>query len=470
MRFKRTVVIFILMIMMLVFSACNKESNQEPINIILSGDIEGHFANINLSNLNQQAFNDDNTEYKGYKLSEVLDLINVLNNDYWILLTASDKVSAKIDGSTIHLVYIIVENGSLTIKAPSHPRLVGIKDLIEITVISKDHIDDGLRLVNEDNTSIISYGNVKLMLFDEVAENYKFEIVAYKYMPKESLSVKDITSFNDNILYFENNDIIKGSVSGKIIWLNGKLTYQLENTLYESIYGIVSQTETVLFDAYYTMKSALDSGERVMFILPDGLSLQQVKHYADDLTLFKDNYTIAASVNPAISNVALASIITGISPYNNGIVQRGIKAPACSDIFDYALSLNKTVKYIEGNGNLLITSVPPILNAADANGFTDTNVFNSAIRALEDDPDLIFIHFHGIDDVNHAYSPISIEAKNQIIKIENYVLQLIAAFEGTVIILSDHGAITYYDNDNIAMGKHGVFHTNDMLVPFYVFN
>ena len=114
-----------------------------------------------------------------------------------------------------------------------------------------------------------------------------------------------------------------------------------------------------------------------------------------------------ASVHPAISNVALASMLTGVSPYENGIVKREVKPPKVGDIFEYALSQGKKVKYIEGNSTLITTSIQPILNAPDIDGFTDANVFNSARTALEDELDLIFIHFHGIDDINHEYSPIS---------------------------------------------------------------
>ncbi|NCA67352.1 MAG: hypothetical protein EOM87_04740, partial [Clostridia bacterium] len=204
------------------------------------------------------------------------------------------------------------------------------------------------------------------------------------------------------------------------------------------------------------------------FILPDGFSLEQAEYCREYLTILKDGYVTCASVNPAISNVALAAIVTGKSPYLTGITERGVKAPAYQDIFDYALSKDKSVVYIEGNGNLIVTNIAPIYNLPDFDGYTDSNVYNSALTALEGDPDLIFVHFHGIDDVNHEYSPISEKAREKIIEIDGYIQQLVAQFEGVVIIVPDHGAVTYYNEESAPKGKHGIFEKDDMLIPYYI--
>ncbi|MDD4315785.1 MAG: alkaline phosphatase family protein, partial [Clostridia bacterium] len=172
------------------------------------------------------------------------------------------------------------------------------------------------------------------------------------------------------------------------------------------------------------------------------------------------------SVNPAISNLALATLVTGVSPYHTGITERGIKAPAQQDIFAYAAQKGKSVSYIEGNGNLILTSVEPVLNLPDAEGYTDNNVYNSAVDALEE-TDFLFVHFHGIDDVNHEYSPLSVEAKTKILEVEGYIESLVEDFDGTVIIVPDHGSVTVTNGDKTE-GKHGLFLNGDMFVPYYV--
>lgn len=473
---KRIFIILVLVIALLLtllLVSCDRVNN--TVNIIVSGDVQDHYTLVELSSIEESEYSyEDEAKQWGYNLKDVLDKCNLPSEDNWILLTAEDLVSARIDYSTADFVWLVYEENEdgqaqLNVKAPQHPRVVGIKNLIDITIISKGDLDSGLKLVKKDSTQVLSYGTAKLNLFEQVAENSQNGNIAYKHMPKNTYSVEELTGESNNILYFANHDIIKDD-SGVLIWQEGRLSYSLEDDVYTALLGIVSGVEHCLFDAYNEMKQALDNDEKVMFILPDGLSIKQVEHYQEELTLFASNYTLASSVNPAISNVALASIITGLSPYNNGIVERGIKAPEGGDIFDYALDLGKDAIYIEGNSNLVITNLDPRLNMPDIDGYTDTAVYNSAIQAIGEEPDFLFVHFHGIDDVNHEYSQISNEARAKILETEDYIEDLIDAWDGKVILLPDHGHITYYDQDNIARGHHGFFEADDMIVPYYIFD
>lgn len=80
----------------------------------------------------------------------------------------------------------------------------------------------------------------------------------------------------------------------------------------------------------------------------------------------------------------------------------------------------------------------------------------------------MFVHFHGIDDANHDYSPYSTESKEKILEVEQYISELIKDYDGNVIIISDHGSVTIEDNGT-KTGKHGVFRVEDMFVPFFFF-
>lgn len=465
---KKVALIILIILISLMMFACKKEEQDTPLNILVSGDIEGFRSEINLKELAKQDFDNGDEKLSGYRLDNIIEKENVLVDSNWVLLTASD-MSARIEMSSSNLVYIVEEDNKLNVKAPAHPRLVGIKDLIEITIIEKEASGTGLTLISEEkeDAELISYGNLKLNFFEESAENYKVGIVAYKYLPKSEYKLSTLTSSNKNLLFLNNQDIIKAG-DAKLLWSDGYFACEVGNTIYRDIKGVVSGTETAVMDGFFHMKEALDSNKKVMFILPDGLSLQQVKYSDNDLSFFNKNYITASSVHPAISNVSLASMVTGKSPFEHGILERGVKRPLYPDIFEYATNLGKKVSYIEGNGNLILTSVNPTYSMPDANNYTDVSVFNNALTALEENPDLIFVHFHGIDDVNHLYSPISDEAKEKIVETEGYIMQLIENFDGTVIIVPDHGAITYYDGD-MPKGKHGLFQKNDMLIPYYLF-
>lgn len=473
---KRKLPLFLILILILLMSvtACNPHNNTVTQSICVNGDISEIDLNIALNQINESNFTytdkDENTvNATGYKLSDILSKVTFLDSDSRLMITATDNTSALIDSATANLCYAVIINNEVHIKAPNHPPVVGIKDVKEITVIAKNDVKQGVKTVYTDKTEVLSYGNAKLKFFSQVGgENKKFDISAFKFVPETNkIKISDFTGNEKNIVYLNNFDIIKATDSAYISWENGMLKLN-QNNISENIFGIVTDTDTLIYDAFFEMKKAIDNNEKVMFILPDGLSYQQVINFNDDLSLFKDNYKRAATVNPAISNVALATLVTGVSPAKTEIVKRGVATPAVPDIFEYALSKNKTAKYIEGDRNLIITSLPPVLTIPDENGLTDLGVFENAKKALGNNPDLLFVHFHGIDDINHLYSPESAKAKAKIIEIEGYVQNLISGFTGTVIIVPDHGHITTLDENNNKKGNHGIFETGDMYVPYYI--
>lgn len=475
---KKVNVIFILLILILTLFAC-KETTEPPkvesINMLFTGDVAGWRQEVDISGIEKQSFsyqkNGTEIAAEGYRLDSITDSLTLVDAESWLMITATDYTTARINIENADLCYVIYEEGKFNIKAPELPPVVGIKDIAEITLVSRNTVESGIKLVTNDTQQILSIGQVRMAFFNQIAENKKNDIPAYKHALKEEFKISDLTNEQMNLLYLENFDIIKSQQdSGKLLWQNGQLGYEQSGQNYFGLIGVVSGTENIIYDAYYDIKTAIDRDERVMFILPDGLSLQQIETFKDDLTLFKQGYSVAASVNPAISNVALATIVTGVSPYRTGITERGIKAPAVEDIFAYAQSKEKSVRYIEGSGNLILTSVQPVLNYADVDGFTDSNVNADTAQAVADDSiDFIFAHFHGIDDVNHDFSPLSAEAKEKILEIEDYIQSLIAGFEGTVIIVPDHGSVTVANGEENE-GKHGLFAPQDMFVPYYVLN
>ncbi len=478
---KKIKLLLTIFILILALFACKEapeppnEDEHESINILFTGDILNANQSPDISGMEKHSFNytKDGEEIvaEGYRLDEIVDLLTLIDAESWLMITATDSTTARINIENADLCYVLYEENKFSIRAPQLPPVVGIKDIAEITVVSRNTVQTGIKLIEQQDEQIMSLGQVRMAFFNQTAANKKNDIPAYKHALKEEFKVSDLTNEHMNLLYFENFDIIKSQEdTGRLIWQEGSLGYELDGKQYFGLKGIVFGTEKIVYDAYQDMKNAIDSDKRVMFILPDGLSLEQIRHFNEDLTVFKQGYSVAASVNPAISNVSLATIVTGVSPYHTGITERGVKAPASQDIFAYAQSKDKNVKYIEGNSNLILTSVQPVLNPPDPDGFTDANVYNDTLAAVADgEIGLIFAHFHGIDDVNHEFSPLSDRSKQKIIEIEGYIANLIADFDGVVIIVPDHGAVTMTNGEKTE-GKHGVFAPQDMFVPYYVLN
>ncbi len=453
------------------FTACDKPA--EPFFAAIDGDVLGDTIMVDLGRIKPIDFvyQSDDTEIKasGWQLGAVLSKIQFIYDDNYLMLTASDGVSAVIEAELTGTIYLYKNTeGGLSAKSIDYPPVCSIKNIAEITVIAKSPSSGGYKLLSVNSTEYVSRGNAKLRLFDCAAENRLNDNLAYKYLPKVDRSVSSFTGKEDNVVYCTDYDICKSADLVSLSWQNGGLALQIDGEQ-KAVFGFASGTNLMVYDAYNQMKNILDEGKRVMFILPDGFSLEQANYFSDYLdTLSPSNASTALTVHTAISPVALASIVTGETPYVTKVSfdideSRRILKPAVSDIFDYALSLNKKVSYLEGNGNLIITNVEPTY------ALSDELIFENAKAAINADCDLIFVHFHEIDDINHEYSPLSNESKTKILYIESYIEYLIGQFQGTVIIVPDHGHITLYDESQKAYGKHGLFTNLDMYVPYYVF-
>ena len=204
---------------------------------------------------------------------------------------------------------------------------------------------------------------------------------------------------------------------------------------------------------------ALGQGGRVMVVELDGLGWEMLQRagveYAPWLHSLGPDRALAAY--PPISPTGLASMLTGKTPDGHGVHDRETREMACEDIFAKAEKMGKTCAYIEGSHTLLSTSVAPVLS------LNDEEVLANAQQALANKPDLMFVHFHGIDDTAHDYGPYAGQTLQKIREIDGYVQALCEGFGGRVIITADHGL-----HETEEGGDHRQFLPEDMIVPYII--
>lgn len=466
---KTTILVLIIAIVVIIAALVSCNANEAGQILIVDGDVENGLIQVDLSGIKQErySYEEDGTTVrtKGWNLSKVIEDVVFLEQDSFLMITgAEDGVSAVVEGRITGTIYLYYdEEGILSAKSIDYPPVCSIKNISEITIIAKEITNSGYKILSENNTEYISRGNAKLKIYDKIAENTLGANTASKYTLKVDNTVSSFTAYEENVVYFSNFDIETNGDLKRLSWLPGGLA--IDNIF---VYGFAVGTSRLIYDAYGEMKTSLDGGQKVMLILTDGFSYEQAKHFSDSLDLLKPaNLELSLSTHLAISPVALASIVTGETPYDNGVhfnegESRAILTPNVPDIFSYATNLGKSVSYLEGKSNLIITSVSPSLALSDA------IIYENAKNAISSGNDLIFVHFHEIDDVNHEYGPLSNQALTKISYTEGYIEYLISQFAGKVIIVSDHGSSTMYDENNIAYGEHGVFNNLDMFVPYYV--
>jgi len=287
------------------------------------------------------------------------------------------------------------------------------------------------------------------------------DLAADYYLQDNIILSEDITDekYNELALIYDTGSIVKLPVKDSISI--SKLKELKGIYLYNDFFSIT--------DAYYDAKLSLGNNEKVILVLLDGFSLNQYMHaLSEGYIKFLQNYykNEALSVYTPVTNAGYAAIITGKTPDINGIHDRSNREMKVDSIFQYTLENNKKSIILEGDIKILNTEIEPMLHIdLNKDGDTDDEMFESTLIEAKEDYDLIFVHFHGIDDRGHSFGPYSGEVMNYISKIDNCIKQLSEIWEGKIILTADHGMHKTSEG-----GSHGECQQSDMIVPYFVIN
>ncbi|MDO4581903.1 MAG: alkaline phosphatase family protein [Bacillota bacterium] len=218
-------------------------------------------------------------------------------------------------------------------------------------------------------------------------------------------------------------------------------------------------------DVYAMARERLQAGEQVLILYLDGLGWDTwIYGLEQGLTphLAALNAQQAAACWPSITPVNYAAMVSGQTPAASGVKQRGDRQLNAPTLFEHAAEQGLSAAVIEGAAQILELGVTQELNPDDdGDGDTDDEVLAAALAAMaEREYDLLFVHFHGIDDVEHQYGPHSDQAYAKLAATDAMAGQLLAAWPGAVIVCSDHGQHPTEDG-----GGHGDFRASDILVP-----
>ena len=141
----------------------------------------------------------------------------------------------------------------------------------------------------------------------------------------------------------------------------------------------------------------------------------------------------ALTVAPPITNSAMATMLTGLSPQEHGILShrdRKLKVPT---IFS---KLGENALLLEGDASILHTEIMPVLHTG---GNMDEKIAVDVKKAILDRVPFIFAHFHQIDDCAHVWGPYGKKTAEQILQMDEWLAQFADSFRGTMFVISDHG-------------------------------
>jgi hypothetical protein len=180
---------------------------------------------------------------------------------------------------------------------------------------------------------------------------------------------------------------------------------------------------------------------------------------------------IGLTVYPPSTSVATAALLTGAEPEVSGVDQRGIRKTDAETLFDLAAAAGLRVVAVEGEALAfnLRNAETTLSGDQDGDGSTDDNVLANALAVLEDGmPDLLYVHFHGIDDAGHTYGPSAAEEMAIIRFVDAAVGQLLQKVppDTVVILFADHGM--HRVDEEGRLGNHGHLIEEDMFIPIWV--
>ncbi len=172
-----------------------------------------------------------------------------------------------------------------------------------------------------------------------------------------------------------------------------------------------------------------------------------------------------------ITPVSTATLLTGASPSVHGVDRRGIRKTETETLFDVAAAAGRRVVAVEGESLALnLPSAEMQLSGdRDGNGSTDDNVLANALAVVQVGmPDLLFVHWHGIDDTGHTYGPGAPEEVACIRQVDAGLGTLLDALpQGTlVVVVADHGMHVVQEDGR--QGNHGNLVERDMFAPIWI--
>ncbi|MTI54749.1 alkaline phosphatase family protein [Geosporobacter ferrireducens] len=289
------------------------------------------------------------------------------------------------------------------------------------------------------------------------------------YIPKEKVHLgQSLGAAKENISVITDSGSVINTTAD--VYLSGApmaVHIPDRDKVIENVVGIYLWEDfNSITDTFYDAKSYLDAGEKVMVVLLDGFSLKQYelakeREYVTYLSRYFKHE--ALSVYTPVTNAGFAAMITGKNPDANGVYDRSFRKMKVESIFGYALNKSRRVLLLEGDIKILDTEIEPVLHMdLNRDGDIDDEIFQTAKMEAQKDYDLIFIHFHGIDDRGHSYGPEALETMDYIKKIDGYIEEISSIWNGPMLLTADHGM---HKTEN--GGSHGMCIQEDMIVPYF---
>ncbi len=457
-----------------------------PLQVV--GDVQNplNLENVDQTGIETETLQVDDRSVQAVPFEDLLDEAVPSSTSQTLLLVGHDGRSASMCNRNLSESFIgISESHGWEAINFNHPRSANIKQLAEVVVIAegKQHgssfniIDSTANLLNTSvgqlhrqdytkssdhvGTSTQQYGGNEL----EVRSFNRYKV------PKIN-DVLDDMDFDEYLLVGRQGEMESGKQAGQFILNPSSISYRADgNPVIDDVRGLIMDPpEKKITDVYHDSIRLLEQGKQIMAVLVDGLGYHQYLHvtengYAPFLSSLP-RAEKALAVYPPVTPVNFAASVTGKTPEETGIHSRRQRSPQVPTIFEHTLQNDLKAAAIMGPIQVIDLEINPVL-CVDENddGSTDDEILQTALDYTGEDYDFLMVHFKDVDRAGHNYGDLADETLQQITKIDEYLQQLTDAWDGHIIVFSDHGM-----HETEEGGSHGLFKNEDMLIPYWVFD
>lgn len=468
---------------LVIFAGCSSnESNDFQAKDLSGIEVDETVSTLQLSGDIMEGLQ---IEGKEVDLGQWIHDAQPIYDAYDVTLIASDGFMVVLDGETIGGTSLVYNDQDRWFyQSDQHPVNSGIKDISEVIVVKKDFETPnhayGLNLVTKETTFHQSVGELLTNTYESVAfEDGVSELkgVRINVMKRKKcirLSAILTEEIEQLLIMTADGDHHYEKVTDAYIEIakEGLHYMSLDQSVYiRNIEGLmVNPPSRSVMDNFYDASYYLEDGQKVLTLFIDGYSYDQytyIKTHRPELFLASiSNVEQAITVFKPVTNAGFAAMVSGASPATNGVLDRSYRQVLVPTIFDLVRDLGHESILVEGNTNILQLSTEVLLNNDSNNdGYIDDEIFLSAQESIYEGYQYAMVHFHSVDDAGHDYGSLSEETIERLSVIDGYVETLAKAWDGKVIIVSDHGM--HNSNDG---GDHGEFRHEDLLIPYVIYS
>lgn len=198
------------------------------------------------------------------------------------------------------------------------------------------------------------------------------------------------------------------------------------------------------------MEEKLSQGPTIVFYI-DGFGYKMFEYAVknNSIPFIGKNFTVKPlwSVDPPVTNPAMATMISGKEPIEHGVHSRKDRMLKCDTIFSKPY---ESVAFLEGDSVILKTQLRPKLHIFKDGKSADYWTYTDALKEAQNNTYFIFTHFHEVDDNGHEYGPYSKQVLEKLSQIDSFIEKICHYTKSNILLVSDHGI-----HEENGAGNHG---------------